>query len=230
MKLLIAQEKRSECEYYRNKLEEQGIDVVACTNGDDACVRLLTGGIDAAVLDTRLEGKGGGEILLELRSQRCLMPVIFLTDEDELDRKVEILNAGASDYIVKPVSMQELVARIRAVTRTADGTLAGSCQVEDLTIDYRSHEVTRAGRNIDLTRREYALLEYLALNKGRVVTKETILNRLWGYEYMGASNVVEVYMNYLRRKVDGAYDVKLLRTVRGRGYILQAERQENDKE
>lgn len=168
----------------------------------------------------------GFEVLKKLRSSGKKTPVLFLTARDAVTDRVKGLDLGANDYLVKPFSFEELTARIRVMTRTSFGSAENVLRVADLSLDCSSQKVQRANREIALSAKEYALLEYLMHNKGTVLSREKIENHIWNFDYEGGTNVVDVYISYLRKKIDGDNPVKLIHTVRGRGYVL---REENEK-
>ena len=167
--------------------------------------------------------KDGLTVLREMRSRGDTTPILFLTAKDTIQDKVTGLDMGADDYLVKPFAFEELIARIRAITRTTSGNASNIFQLADLTLDVSARSVTRAGKNITLSAKEFALLEYMMHNKGIVLTREMIENNLWNYDYSGGTNAVDVYIRYLRKKIDDEFDKKLIHTVRGIGYVLREE-------
>ena len=193
----------------------------ACFDGEAALEHMLYADYDVAVLDIMMPVLDGVEAVRRLRAKGNATPVIFLTARDAIADKVDGLDAGANDYVVKPFSFGELIARIRAVARTASGNPSAHLALDDLTLDLQSHIVRRGGEEITLTGKEYALLEYLLINKGSILSREKIVSHVWGYDYEGGLNVVDVYMNYLRRKLDEGHERKLIHTVRGMGYVMR---------
>jgi len=173
------------------------------------------------ILDIMMPKKDGFAVLRSIRDAGKTTPVLFLTARDSVRDKVEGLDSGANDYLVKPFSFDELMARIRAMTRVSFGTADNILTVSDLTMNLASKVVKRGEREIALSSKEYALLEYLMHNKNIVLSRETIENHIWNYDYEGGTNVVDVYISYLRKKIDGNRDVKLLHTVRGQGFVLR---------
>ena len=165
----------------------------------------------------------GFSLLAQMRESGSETPVIFLTAKDSVPDRVRGLDAGADDYLVKPFSFDELLARLRVVTRKRGGSATNVFTVADLTVDTASHHVTRGGRTISLSAKEFALLEYMIRNRGVVLSRERIENHLWNYDYSGGSNVVDVYVSYLRRKIDADYPTKLIHTVWGVGWVLREE-------
>ncbi len=223
MKVLIAEDNVDMNEIIVKKLKAEGYDVDTCFNGEEAVDHILYGDYDIAIMDILMPVMSGLDALRTIRRQSNSTPVILLTAKDTIDDKVSGLNAGANDYIVKPFSFDELYARIRAVTRTAAGNTSNVYRCDDLTLDADTHVVKRGDREIELTQKEFALLEYLIINQGRVLSRTKILNHVWGYDYDGGTKIIDVYMNYLRKKIDGDSDVKLLHTIRGAGYVLKVD-------
>jgi len=203
-----------------------GFDVATAASGRAALDAVAAAPPDLIVLDVMMPDMDGFTVTRKLRARGDHMPVVFLTARDEPDDAVAGLTVGGDDYVTKPFSLAELVARIHAVLRRAapaDGQ-APVLQVGDLTIDEDAHEVTRAGVALDLSPTEYALLRYLAANEGRVVSKAQILDHVWNYGFDGDGAIVETYVSYLRKKVDAPFPTPILHTKRGVGYILKAAR------
>lgn len=223
MKLLIAEDEEDLNRIIAMKLRGEGYEVDCCLDGEEALEHLLYAEYDAAVLDIAMPVMDGLETVKRLRSQGKTTPVIFLTARDTVFDRIEGLDAGASDYVVKPFSFDELLARIRAVMRTARGSASEVYELDDLSLNTRSHIVARAGKRIDLTGKEYRLLEYLLTNKNQILSRERILNHVWGYDFEGSGNVVDVYMNYVRKKIEADGQRKLIHTVRGIGYVMRVE-------
>lgn len=167
--------------------------------------------------------KDGLTVLREMRQRGDSTPVLLLTAKDTVQDKVTGLDLGADDYLVKPFAFEELIARIRVITRKASGNSSNVFHIADLTLDVASHSVTRGGAAISLSAKEFALLEYMMRNKGLVLSREKIENNLWNYDYVGGTNAVDVYIRYLRKKIDDGRDKKLIHTVRGAGYVLKEE-------
>ncbi|MBQ5990509.1 MAG: response regulator transcription factor [Oscillospiraceae bacterium] len=224
MKLLIAEDEKSLNDVITKKLTHEGFSVDSCFNGADALDRLLYADYDLAVLDIMMPEMSGTEVVTNLRREGKQTPVIFLTAKDTISDRVAGLNLGASDYIVKPFSFDELIARIMAVMRTASGSVTNSVTLGGLTLHTDSHITELDGKEITLTGKEYDLLEFLMINKGRILSKAKILSHVWGYDYEGGDKIVEVYMNYLRKKIDSGRDEKLIHTVRGIGYVMKVEK------
>jgi len=224
MKLLVAEDDRDLNSIIVRKFVAEGFAVDSCFNGGDALNHLAFADYDVAVLDIMMPALDGIEVVRKLRAQGKATPVIFLTARDAVSDKVAGLDVGASDYVVKPFSFDELIARIRAVSRTAAGSVSSRLELADLVLDLNRHVVERAGCEIELTGKEYGLLEYLMLNRGSILDRERIVSHVWGYDYEGGMNIVDVYMSYLRKKVDDGHDAKLIHTVRGIGYTLREPR------
>lgn len=220
MRILVAEDEPALNEVIAKKLSAAGYAVDRCFNGREALDYLESVAYDAAILDIMMPELDGLEAVRRLRAEGNMTPVIFLTAKDTISDKVRGLDLGANDYLVKPFSFDELTARIRAVTRAAAGNPTNLYSIADLTLDAKAHIVKRAGREIALTAKEYALLEYLLRNKNKILSRRKIEDNVWNYDYEGGTNVVDVYIAYLRKKIDEGHATKLIRTVRGIGYRL----------
>ncbi|MCD8119665.1 MAG: response regulator transcription factor [Lachnospiraceae bacterium] len=220
MRLLLAEDERDLNDIIVKKLTSEGYSVDSCYDGEEAIHILSYTDYDAVILDIMMPKADGYAVLRSLRNAGKTVPVLFLTARDAIADRVQGLDAGANDYLVKPFSFEELSARIRALTRTSYGQATNLLTVADLVLDPAAHSVRRGARQIALSAKEFALLEYLMYNKGRVLSREQIENHIWNFNYEGGTNVVDVYIRYLRRKVDDGEDVKLIQTVRGRGYRI----------
>jgi DNA-binding response OmpR family regulator len=208
--------------YVRRALQENGISVDSAATGSSGLERARAGGYDVIVLDVMLPEFSGFEILRRLREDGDQTPVVFLTAQGEVRHRIEGLNLGADDYLAKPFAFAELLARIRAVARRRTSTVAaGRRSVADLTVDSARHAVFRAGERIELTPKEFKLLEYLVENAGQVVSRAMITERVWGYAFQSYSNAIDVHVNHLRRKIERADGPKLLHTVKGVGYVVE---------
>lgn len=226
MRLLFAEDERDLNHILTKKLTEEGYSVDSCFDGEEALDFLLSADYDGVILDVMMPKKDGFEVLKEMHEEGIDAPVLFLTARDSIQDRVHGLDIGASDYLVKPFSMEELLARVRALTRRNVESKSSVLTAGDLTMDTASHTVTRAGNQIDLSAKEYALLKYLLHNKNLVLSRETIEDHIWNFDYEGGTNVVDVYIRYLRKKIDDGYDTKLIGTVRGVGYVLRCEEEE----
>lgn len=223
MRILFAEDERDLNHIITKKLTEQGYSVDSVYDGEEAIDILSYTDYDAVILDIMMPKADGFAVLRALRSKGKNTPVLFLTARDSVQDRVAGLDSGANDYLVKPFSVEELLARIRAMTRTAFGVSDSLLSVGDLTMDTAAKVVKRGGKEIPLSAKEYALLEYLMHNVGIVLSREKIENHIWNFDYEGGTNVVDVYIRYLRKKIDEGYDKKLIHTVRGRGYVLREE-------
>lgn len=223
MRVLIAEDERDLNRIIAQKLTEDGYSVDTCYDGNEAIDILSYTDYDAVILDIMMPGADGFAVLRSLRDRGKTTPVLFLTARDGVRDRVRGLDSGANDYMVKPFSMEELAARLRAMTRISFGAANSVLSVGDLTMDTVSHTVQRGGKEIALSAKEYAMLEYLMHNKGVVLSREKIEDHVWNFDYEGGTNVVDVYIRYLRKKIDEGQEKKLIHTVRGRGYVLREE-------
>ena len=223
MRILVVEDERDLNRILTKTLSAEGCSVDACFDGLEALDYLSGASYDVIVLDRMMPRMDGMELLSRLREQGDETPVIFLTAKDAVSERVRGLDAGADDYLVKPFSFDELMARIRVVTRKHSGSTTNLFTVGDLTVDTGAHTVRRGEKNINLSTKEFALLEYMIRNKGVVLSRESIENNLWNYDYSGGSNVVDVYISYLRRKIDSGWPNKLIHTVWGVGWVLREE-------
>jgi len=221
MKILVIEDEKKVAHFLQKGLKEEQYVVDVAYDGLDGQHLATTNDYDLILLDIMLPGKDGIEILKTLRRQQINIPVIMLTAKEMVEDKLEGFNAGCDDYISKPFSFEELLVRIRAVLRRGSGVLSNVLTFADLTLDLISHKVIRDGREIELTAKEYTLLEYLVRNPNRVLTRTMIAEHVWDYNYDSFTNVIDVYINYLRNKVDRGFGTKLIHTVRGVGYVLK---------
>jgi len=222
MRILVVEDERKVANFIGQGLQEEGHTVEVAKDGE-AALDLLRHGppYDLIVLDVMLPRLNGVAVLRAARADRVTSPVLMLTARDAVADKVTGLDAGADDYLTKPFSFDEFLARVRALLRRADGRREPVLRLGDLTLDPATRAVTRGHRRIDLTAREHALLEYFLRNPGRVLTRPMLAEHVWGLDFDPESNVVDVYVGYLRRKIDGPGDARLLHTVRGAGYVLR---------
>lgn len=228
MRVLIVEDERRIAAYVKRGLEEQGYAVDAAYTGTEALDWAAAVNFDLMVLDILLPELDGVAVCRELRARGVRTPILMLTARDAVDDRVAGLDAGADDYLVKPFALKELLARLRALARRgADAPRSPVLQVADLTLDTLARHVRRGGRAIELTAKEYAVLECLMREPGRVLTRTVIADHVWNYDVYHQSNVVDVYIRNLRRKIDDGCDVKLIHTVRGAGYRLSAEDGDN---
>ena len=220
MRVLVAEDHASLARSIANGLREEGYAVDLTFDGDEALRFALENPYDCVVLDIGLPNKNGWTIVETLRQAGNKTPVLFLTAKDAVEDRVRGLNLGADDYLVKPFDWNELVARVRAIIRRGHNQPTQQLKIDDLEIDMASKAVKRAGKSISLSAREYALLEYLALRMGQVVSRSEIWEHLYDQNDETVSNVVDVYIGYLRSKIDRDHEVKLIHTRRGLGYVL----------
>jgi DNA-binding response OmpR family regulator len=221
MRILLVEDNHRLSDSLRRTLEEDGYAVDTAFDGLDGEEMGLMTGYDVIILDLMLPGKDGLDVCRELRDRRVATPILMLTARDALDDRVRGLDSGADDYLVKPFEVEELRARIRALLRRESSSKSGLLQVADLVLDPAAHIVRRGDRRIELTAKEFSLLEYLMRNPNRLVTRQMAEEHLWNYDHVIASNVVDVYIRRLRRKIDDDWDIKLLETLRGSGYRLR---------
>lgn len=224
MRILVAEDERDLNRLIVKTLEKEGYSVDACFDGEEALYYLENTEYDAAVLDIMMPKKDGLAVLKSLRRSNRAVPVLLLTARDSVADRVNGLDSGADDYLIKPFDFDELLARIRAVTRKHSPHTSSVITIADLTLDTRSRAVTRAGSTIDLSAKEYSVLEYLCMNPGIVLSREKIEAHIWNYDYAGGSNVVDVYISYLRKKIDGGHPKKLIHTVWGSGWMIKEEK------
>ncbi len=223
MRILIAEDEKALNRILTGKLTDEGYSVDSCFDGEAALDCLFAAEYDGAILDVMMPKKDGFAVVRELRREGNTTPVLFLTARDSVADRVKGLDSGGNDYLVKPFSMEELMARVRVLTRKGSAAEAeGSVlTAEDLTVDLTARTVTRGGEPIELSAKEFALLSYFMHNKNRVLTREKIEDHVWNFDYEGGTNVVDVYVSYLRKKIDSGREPKLIRTVRGAGYVLK---------
>ncbi len=220
MRILVVEDEKKIAQLLRKGLSAEGFSIDYCADGEDGLALALSTPFDAIVLDVMLPGRDGLSVLRQLRDKKICTPVLLLTARGEVSERIEGLNLGADDYMAKPFSMDELVARLRALLRRTSGEKLSFYKVEDLSMNLISREVNRAGRKVELTAREFALLEFLMRAPGRVFTRTQIHEKVWDYNFDPGTNLVDVYIQRLRRKVDDGATPKLIQTVRGVGYSV----------
>lgn len=221
MKVLVVEDDPTVGEFVKRGLEEQRWQVDLVANGLEGERLAVTQPYDLVVLDMRLPGKNGLDVLRTLRSRGFERPILVLTAQDAVDAKVETLRAGADDYVTKPFAFEELLARVEALSRRPRALASPLLRVADLELDQGTREVRRAGELIELTPKEYAVLEYLMRHNGRVMSRTLITEYAWGYHFDPGTNIVDVVINHLRKKIDAKHDKKLISTVRGVGYMIR---------
>lgn len=224
MRLLYVEDEIDILETTAKRLERDGHSVDACDNGLEAVDFIAVTEYDVIILDIMLPGLSGLEILRRMREQKITTPVLLLTARDSIGDRVEGLDAGADDYLVKPFAYEELIARVRALSRRLPAEeITNVLRVGDLSLDTASQTAERAGQLIKLSAREYSLLEFMMRNPGIVLSRDRIEQAIYNYDFEGGSNVVDVYIRYLRKKIDSDFPTKLIHTIRGSGYVLKAE-------
>ena len=223
VRILIIEDEKKIADFIKRGLKEEGYAVDTARDGEEGLFLATTNEYDAIVLDLMLPKMDGLSLCRRVREKDVSTPLIMLTAKDRVEDKVTGLDSGADDYLTKPFAFEELLARIRALLRKKDSRAAAQLQIADLELDLLTHKVTRQDKEISLTSKEFALLEYLMRNKGRVVTRTMISEHVWDINFDTDTNVIDVYINYVRNKIDHGYKKKLIHTIRGRGYILTDE-------
>jgi DNA-binding response OmpR family regulator len=222
MRVLVVEDERKTASFVRKALQSEGFAVDVAHNGDDGLALALSTPYDTVVLDIMLPGRDGLSIVRQLREGRNAAPVLLLSARGAVDERIEGLNAGADDYLPKPFALGELVARVRALARRNQvDSRAVVLRLADLSVDTISREVKRAGKRIDLSAREYRLLEYLLRSQGRVCGRMQILEKVWDYNFDPGTNLVDVYVRRVRDKIDTDFTPPLVHTVRGVGYVMK---------
>ena len=223
MRLLVVEDEKKLNELITKKLEKEYYGVDSCFDGEEA-VRYVEGTeYDAIILDIMLPKLDGFEVIKRIRAKKNKVPILLLTARDNIDDKVKGLDYGADDYLVKPFIFEELMARIRVLLRRNSGNADNVITIANLKVDLDAKLVFRDNVLIKLSGREYSVLEYLIRNKGKILPRERIEDHIWNYEYAGGTNVIDVYIRYLRKKIDDSYTPKLIHTVRGLGYVLRVD-------
>ncbi|BBM46971.1 winged helix family two component transcriptional regulator [Leptotrichia wadei] len=223
MRLLVVEDEKKLNDLITKKLEKEYYGVDSCFDGEEA-VRYVEGTeYDAIILDIMLPKLDGFEVIKRIRTKKNKVPILLLTARDNIDDKVKGLDYGADDYLVKPFIFEELMARIRVLLRRNSGNADNIITIANLKVDLDAKTVFRDDVLIKLSGREYSILEYLIRNKGKILPRERIEDHIWNYEYEGGTNVIDVYIRYLRKKIDDGYTPKLIHTVRGLGYVLRVD-------
>ena len=221
MRILVVEDEKHLNRIISEAVEDEGYSVDSCYNGVEALEYLACAEYDVIILDIMMPKMNGLELVRRLRSEGNNTPVLFLTARDAVADRVEGLESGGDYYLTKPFDFQELMAVVRVMTRKYTGNRSNVYTIADLSLDSNTRTVTRAGKNIELTAKEFSLLEYMMRNKGVVLSREMIENNLWNYDYEGGTNVVDVYVGYLRKKMDTGFSRKLIHTVWGTGWVLK---------
>lgn len=223
MRILVVEDSKDMNHLIVKTLKKAGYSVDSCFDGEEAKLYLLGAEYDAILLDIMMPKLDGYGLLTQMRAQGNDTPVLFLTAKDTISDRVKGLDLGADDYLVKPFDFEELLARIRVMTRKRTGNRSNVFQYLDLSVDIQKRIVTRGGKEISLIPKEFTILEHLIRNQGVVLSREQLENKIWNYEYSGSSNNIDVYMSRLRKKIDGEHEVKLIHTIRGVGWVLKEE-------
>lgn len=221
MRVLVVEDEKKTAAFIRKALQAEGFAVDVCHNGEEAWATTRTTAFHAIVLDIMLPGRDGLSLLRQMRERRIFTPVLLLSARGQVNERVEGLDAGADDYLAKPFVIAELVARIRALGRRGGESKPAVLQVADLTLDTVTRQAQRAGTTIELTNRDYRLLEFLMRSAGRICTRMAILENVWDYHFDPGSNLVDVNIMRLREKIDAGFEIKLVHTVRGLGYMIK---------
>ncbi len=221
MRILVVEDEKNLNRIISEAMEDEGYSVDSCFNGQDGLDYARAASYDVIILDINMPKLNGLDMVRRLRGEGDTTPVLFLTARDSVSDKVEGLESGGDYYLVKPFDFSELMAVVRVMTRKYTGNRSNVYTLADLTIDTASKSVTRAGKSIDLTAKEFSLLEYMMRNRGVVLSREMIEDNLWNYDYEGGTNIVDVYVGYLRKKMDTGFDKKLIHTVWGSGWVLR---------
>ena len=223
MRLLVVEDEKKLNDLITKKLEKEYYGVDSCFDGEEA-VRYVEGTeYDAIILDIMLPKLDGFEVIKRIRAKKNKVPILLLTARDNIDDKVKGLDYGADDYLVKPFIFEELMARIRVLLRRNSGNADNVVTIANLKVDLDAKTVFRDDVLIKLSGREYSILEYLIRNKGKILSRERIEDHIWNYDYEGGTNVIDVYIRYLRKKIDDSYTPKLIHTIRGLGYVLRVD-------
>lgn len=223
MKILIAEDETHLNEIMTRQLKDNGYQADACLDGEEALDYLSVEEYDAVILDIMMPKVDGLQVLTKMRQRGNSTPVLLLTALDRIEDRVRGLDLGADDYLTKPFAFEELLARIRVLTRKRAGSSTNILSLADLTLDMQSHQVKRGDQEISLSSKEFSILQYMILNKNVVLSRDKLEHHIWNYDYDGSSNMIDVYIRYLRKKIDEPFDKKLIHTVRGVGYVLRAD-------
>lgn len=221
MRILLAEDERDLNRIITERLKKEHYSVDSCFDGEEALDYLAAAPYDAVILDIMMPKLDGLSVLKKMRDKNEHTPVLLLTAKDSIEDRVTGLDAGANDYLVKPFAFEELLARIRVLVRETANVQKTCYEVGGLKVQMDTHRVFRDGKEITLSGKEFALLRYMIQNEGIVLSREKLEQHLWNYDYMGSSNVIDVYIRYLRKKIDEGFEPKLIHTVRGAGYVLR---------
>ncbi len=224
MRILIVEDEQKLQQLLKKRLTQSGYAVDATGDGREAETYLEMAAYDAVILDWMLPGMDGIALLQKLRQNKNTTPVLLLTAQDSIESRVKGLDAGADDYLIKPFAFDELLARLRVLMRRQTAIRFDMAEIADLKVNFSTRTVSRQGKDIILSGKEFAILEYLLRNQGIILSRERIEQHIWSYDFAGVSNVVNVYIRYLRKKIDDGFEPKLIHTIRGAGYVLQEKR------
>jgi heavy metal response regulator len=222
MRILVIEDEKKVASFIQRGLEAEHYQVDVASDGEAGLLQLFDHDYDALILDLMLPKRDGLSVLRDMRTRKLTIPVLMLTARDTIADKVAGLDQGADDYLTKPFAFEELIARLRALLRRGAPSLSSKLTLADLQLDLVTHQVTRAGKRVDLTAKEFALLEFFLRQPGRVLSRALIAQHVWGVDFDTFTNVIDVYVNYLRKKIDADFEPKLLHTVRGVGYVMKA--------
>jgi heavy metal response regulator len=221
MHILVIEDEQKVANFIKRGLKEEGYSVDVACNGEEGYFLVKDNEYDVIILDLMLPKMDGITLCKKLRTEKITTPILMLTAKDSVKDKVIGLDSGANDYLTKPFSFEELLARIRVLLRKEQTATSTKLQIGDLILNLLTHKVSRAGKEIPLTNKEYALLEYLMRNAGSIITRTMISEHVWDINFDTFTNVIDVYVNYLRNKIDKGYKKKLIHTIRGRGYMIK---------
>ena len=221
MRLLVVEDEKHLNKTISERLARQGYTVDSCFDGEDALYYIENTNYDGVILDVMMPKMNGFEVLRTMRAKKILTPVLMLTAKDADEDVITGLDTGANDYLTKPFSFEILCARIRAMLRIKENVTGSVLEIADLSVDTTTRTVKRGDTVIELSSKEYSILEYLMRNKGIIVSKERIEENIWNYDYEGTSDVIKVYIHHLRKKIDDGYETKLLHTVKNVGYVVK---------
>ena len=224
MRLLFAEDEKDLNTILTKRLSEEGYSVDICYDGETALEYLDSVEYDGAILDIMMPKRDGFSVVAEIRGKGNEVPILFLTARDAVEDRVRGLDIGANDYLIKPFAISELLARVRALVRRNTKTTGSILREGDLSLDLAAHTVTRGDKEIELSTKEFSLLSFLMQNPGIVLSREKIEDHVWNLDYEGGTNVVDVYISFLRKKIDSGFEEKLIHTVRGSGYVFRRER------
>ena len=221
MRVLVVEDERDLNRLIKKRLKEEGLSVDACYNGEEALDYLASVDYDLLISDIMMPKMDGIELVKRLREMKKDIPFIFLSAKDAVEDRVGGLDAGADDYLIKPFAFEELLARVRVLLRKNANIKTNVLKVGDLSLNLDTHLVKRGGKEIELSSKEFNLLSYMMLNSGIVLSREKLEEHVWDFDFSGSSNVIDVYIRYLRKKIDDGFETKLIKTIRGEGYTIK---------